>query len=84
MAKVVCDKQFTVSNRMAKLKRELSSVTRLVPLTSEEFASLNEVGKRPVQRTIPNEHRDRLVAAGYIREVVRHSGSVSALALTGR
>jgi hypothetical protein len=35
-----------------------------------------------MQRTIPDEHRDRLIAAGYIREVVRYSGAVSALALT--
>lgn len=70
---------------MTKLKRELLSVTRLsIPLTREEFASLNEVAKRPIQRTIPDKHRDRLVAAGYIREIVRHSGTVSALALTGR
>jgi hypothetical protein len=36
-----------------------------------------------MQRTIPDEHRDRLIAAGYVREVVRHWGSVGALALTG-
>jgi hypothetical protein len=70
---------------MAKLRRQLSPFSRRnVSLTSEEFASLKEVGNRPMQRTIPNEHRDRLLAAGYIREVVRHSGNVSALALTGR
>ena len=32
-----------------------------------------------MQRTIPDEHRDRLVAAGYIREVVRHSGVLALL-----
>ena len=70
---------------MVKLSRELSSVIPLsVPLTSEEFASLNEVGKKSMQPTIPDKHRDRLVAAGYVREIVRHSGSVGALALTGR
>ena len=53
-------------------------------LMSEEFASLKEVSIRPMRRTIPDEHRDRLVEAGYIREVVAHSGEVSALALTGR
>jgi hypothetical protein len=37
-----------------------------------------------MERTIPDGHRDRLIAAGYIREVVRHSGGVNALALTGR
>jgi hypothetical protein len=36
-----------------------------------------------MQRPIPDEHRDRLIAAGYIREVVRYSGAVSALVLTG-
>jgi hypothetical protein len=35
-----------------------------------------------MQRTIPDKHRDKLITAGYIREVVR-SGGVSALALTG-
>ena len=65
---------------MARL-RPLS--VRKAPLTSEEFASLKEVGTKPMQRTISDEHRDRLIAAGYIREVVRRSGGVSALALTG-
>ena len=51
--------------------------------TSEEFASLKEVDTRPMHRTIPDEHGDRLIAAGYIREVVDHSGNVSARALTG-
>ena len=79
------DKRFQLSDRMAKLKRQLSSVSRRqIPLTSEEFVSLREVGNRPMLRTIPDSHRDRLVAAGYIREIVRHSGSVTALALTGR
>ena len=55
-----------------------------VKLTPEKFASLQEVGTRPTQRTIPEDHRDRLVAAGYVREVIRKSGGVSALALTGR
>lgn len=71
-------------NRMAELRSQLRSLSRRkVPLMSEEFASLKEVGTRPMQRTIPIEHRDRLIAAGYIREVVRHFGAVSALALTG-
>ena len=66
-------------------KRRLASVPfRDTPLTREEFASLKEVGNRPMQRTIPDDHRDRLIAAGYIREVVRSSDGVSALALTGR
>jgi hypothetical protein len=70
---------------MARIKRRLlSSSRREVPLTSEEVASLKEVGRRPMQCTIPDEHRHRLIDAGYIREVVRHSDGVSALALTGR
>jgi hypothetical protein len=53
-----------------------------VKLTPEEFASLKEVGVRPPQRTIPDAHRERLIAAGYVREVVRSSVGVGALALT--
>jgi hypothetical protein len=30
-------------------------------LNAEEFASLQEVGNRPMQRTIPDNHRNRLV-----------------------
>ena len=55
---------------MAKLKPEPRFARRRVRLTAEEFASLKEVLARPTQRTIPDEHRDRLVAAGYLREVV--------------
>ncbi|HTT49321.1 MAG TPA: hypothetical protein VMG39_15135 [Pseudolabrys sp.] len=69
---------------MAKLRAQLRSLSRRkAALTGAEFASLKEVGNRPMQRTIPAAHRDRLIAAGYVREVVRHSGDVSALALTG-
>jgi hypothetical protein len=69
---------------MAKVKPEPRAFSRRkVPLTDEEFASLKEVGTSPMQRTIPDEHRDRLVAAGYVREVVGHSPRGSALALTG-
>ena len=38
---------------------------RKASLTDEEFASLKEVGTKPMQRTIPGEHRERLIAAGY-------------------
>jgi len=70
---------------MARIKRRLRVSSRRNPrLTSEEFASLQAVGTRPLQRTIPKEHQDRLVALGYIREVMRGSHGVSALALTGR
>ena len=69
---------------MAKLRSQLRSLSRRkAALTSAEFASLKDLANRPMQRTIPDEHRDRLIAAGYVREVVRHSGSISALALTG-
>ena len=53
-------------------------------LTLEEFASLQEVGTRPMRKTIPDEHRDRLIAAGYVREVVSNFNGINALALTGR
>ena len=36
-----------------------------------------------MQRTIPRAHKDRLIEAGFIREVVPPSGGNSALALTG-
>jgi hypothetical protein len=53
-------------------------------LTEEEIAALKEVFDRPMQRAISDEHRDRLIAAGYIREVRRRSGSVYALVPTAR
>jgi hypothetical protein len=64
---------------MAKLKPEPRFARRKVRLTADEFASLKEVGIRPMQRTIPNAHRDRLVAVGYVRAIVPYSGGVSAL-----
>ena len=69
---------------MAKLRPQLRSLSRRkAALTSAEFASLKHVAERPMQRTIPDAHRDRLIEARYVREVVRHAGNVSALALTG-
>ena len=50
-------------------------------LTSEEFASLKQVANKRV--TIPDAHRDHLIAAGYVREVLPRLGSMSALVLTG-
>jgi hypothetical protein len=38
------------------------------PLSHEEFASLQEVGKGLMQRVIPARHRDRLISLGYIAE----------------
>jgi hypothetical protein len=69
---------------MARLNRPSRTQYRhRILLTGDEFASLKEVSIRPMRRTISDEHRDRLLAAGYIREVVDHSGNVYALALTG-
>jgi hypothetical protein len=67
---------------MAKLKPEPRFARRRVRLTAEEFASLKEVGNRPMQRSIPGEHRDRLIAVGYVREIVPYWGPCT-LALTG-
>jgi hypothetical protein len=68
---------------MARVGYESKSMARSPRLTPEELASLQEVASRPMQRTIPDDHRDRLLKAGYIREVVSTHGGVSALALTG-
>ena len=68
---------------MAKLKPEPRFSRRRVRLTAEEFVSLKEVGARPIERTIPDEHRDRLVAAGYVRAILAYSPGPAALALTG-
>ena len=66
---------------MTRLKYQSKSMPRL---TAEELASLQEVANRPMQRTIPDDHRERLLKVGYIRELVSTHGGVSALALTGR
>jgi hypothetical protein len=67
------------------MRNHLSPSSRNNPrLTAEEFASLKEVGNRPRRRTIPDDHRDRLIKLGYIRAVVRSHEGISALALTGR
>jgi hypothetical protein len=70
---------------MARVRSRFPSISKraFVPLTNEEFESLKEVSIRPMRRTIPNEHRDRLIAAGFIRELAPNLGGVSALALTG-
>ena len=46
------------------------------PLSYEEFASLQEIGKGLVQGIIPPEHREQLISLGYIAE------RLSALGLT--
>jgi hypothetical protein len=53
-------------------------------LTEEEFAALKEVADKPMHCAISDEHRDRLIAAGCIREVTSHSGRVYALVPTRR
>jgi hypothetical protein len=69
---------------MAKLKTGLRSWSRNVRLTADELVSLRDIANRPMQRTIPDEHRTRLLTAGYVREIIPAHGGVSALALTGR
>lgn len=53
-------------------------------LTEEQFAALKEVADKPMHCTISDGHRDYLIAAGYIREVISHSGRVYALVPTPR
>ena len=76
---------FFETPQICRMRNHLSSSLRNNPrLTAEEFASLQEVRNRPSQRTIPDEHRDRLIELGYIRAVVPSHEGISALALTGR
>jgi hypothetical protein len=79
---IISDKSI---NDMARIRSRFPSRSRrsFVSLTKEEFESLKEVGTRPMRRTIPDKHRDRLITAGYIRDVVPNSSGVSVLALTG-
>jgi hypothetical protein len=69
---------------MTRLKYSSRTMTRAPRLTADEVASLKEVANRPMQRTIPDEHRVRLLATGYIREIIPAHGGIAALALTGR
>jgi hypothetical protein len=55
---------------------------RKKPITSEEFASLKEIGNGLKQHPIPEEHCQRLLEVGYIREVKSADGR-RVLALTG-
>jgi hypothetical protein len=41
------------------------------PLTHEEFVSLRDCAKGLMHRTIPAEHKDRLIQLGYIQELSR-------------
>ena len=69
---------------MAKLKSKSRAFFQSARLTPEEFASLKEVGSRAVLRTIPDEHQDRLIKAGYVREILNTYGGASVLVLTER
>ena len=69
---------------MAKLKSKSRAFFQSARLTPEEFAFLKEVGSRAVLRTIPDEPRDRLIKAGYVREILNTYGGASVLVLTGR
>ena len=40
------------------------------PLLPEEFVSLKEVSRGLASRAIPDDHRERLIALGYLREVL--------------
>ena len=69
---------------MTLRRRQTRSLSRHKKrLTSEEFASLKQLADKPRQVTIPASHRDRLIEAGYVREVLPAFGGISALALTG-
>jgi hypothetical protein len=62
----------------------LSKKDVLPRLAEEEFDALKEVADKPMHCAISDEHRGRLIAAGYIREVRTHSGRVYALIPTRR
>jgi len=71
--------------RISDVPLDLDSVSRNnLRLTAEEFASLKEVGNRPMQRTISDEHRGRLLKAGLIREIARFNGAWVATTGTGK
>ena len=67
---------------MAILKPKARFARRKPRLTAEEFESLKEVGNSRTP-TISDQHRDRLIATGYVRVVVPGPRGVSTLALTG-
>lgn len=64
--------QFAASRR--RVRKEL--------ISPEEFASLKEVGNGPAQSSIPENHKLRLIALGYVRETTLQDGRIG-LALTG-
>lgn len=69
---------------MTKVRYQSKYLSRFrFSLAPDEFVSLKAVGKRPLQYTIPNAHRDRLIAAGYVREMTGRWNDISTLVLTG-
>jgi hypothetical protein len=80
-------RQHSFGRNMRQLhKDQLGLPKRDVPpgITEEQFAALKEVANKPMHCAISDEHRDRLIAAGYIREVRNRSGRVYAFVLTRR
>jgi len=67
---------------MTRPEYQSRTMSRSPRLTADEIASLKEIANR--KRTIPDEHRVRLLKAGYIWELVPPHGGMTALALTGR
>jgi len=65
-----------------RIRRTRALTRHRVRLTSEEFASLKQLAEKPRQVTIPADHRDRLIEAGYVREVLPRLDGIS-LVLTG-
>jgi len=66
-----------------KIRRTRALARHRVRLTSEEFASLKQLAEKPRQVTIPASHREHLIEAGYIREVLPRLNGIFTLALTG-
>ena len=66
-----------------RTRRTRSLIRHKARLTSEEFASLKQLAEKPRQVTIPAAHRDRLIEAGYVREVLPRLNGIFTLVLTG-
>src|ERR1700694_1075827 len=46
-----------------------TDIVKLTRITHEEFVSLRDCAKGLMHRTIPAEHKDRLIQLGYIQEL---------------
>ena len=66
-----------------KIRRTRALARHREGLTSEEFASVKQFAEKPRQVTIPASHRERLIEAGYVREVLPRLNGIFTLALTG-